>query len=168
MSFLGKGRKSDRIELGTELGVTIPPEAVIANIKRLITSNENYDEGFVKQVFERIIEERIKREENERLPKSLYFMRFKGAFKKYCSKNKKEISLSVIDHESSVTADKYLRKVTINNRSVSCLLDTGASSCLLKESLAERLRSNMTPCKKDLYSFGNQKCPVLKSLEQQT
>ncbi|GIY65220.1 hypothetical protein CEXT_769071 [Caerostris extrusa] len=29
MSFLGKGRKSDLIELGTELGVTIPPEAVI-------------------------------------------------------------------------------------------------------------------------------------------
>ncbi|GIY28167.1 hypothetical protein CEXT_303451 [Caerostris extrusa] len=91
-------------------------------------------------------------------------MRFKGAFEKYCSKNKKEISLSVIDHESSVTADKYLRKATINNRSVSCLLDTGASSCLLKESLAERLGINMTPCKKDLYSFGNQKCPVLQSL----
>ncbi|GIY18630.1 uncharacterized protein CEXT_683771 [Caerostris extrusa] len=88
----------------------------------------------------------------------------KGHSKKYCSKNKKEISLSVIDHESSVTADKYLRKATINNRSVSCLLDTGASSCLLKESLAERLGINMTPCKKDLYSFGNQKCPVLQSL----
>ncbi|GIX97633.1 hypothetical protein CEXT_727211 [Caerostris extrusa] len=64
-----KGRKSDLIELGTELGVTIPPEAVIANIKRLIISSENYDEEFVKQVFERIIEERIKREENERLEK---------------------------------------------------------------------------------------------------
>ncbi|GIY76034.1 hypothetical protein CEXT_68201 [Caerostris extrusa] len=68
MSFLGKGRKSDLIELGTELGVTIPPEAVIVNIKRLITSSENYDEEFVKQVFERI-KERIKREENERLKK---------------------------------------------------------------------------------------------------
>ncbi|GIY63393.1 hypothetical protein CEXT_148581 [Caerostris extrusa] len=55
--------KSDLIELGTELGVTI----TIVNIKRLITSSENYDEEFVKQVFERIIEERIKREENERL-----------------------------------------------------------------------------------------------------
>ncbi|GIY71779.1 hypothetical protein CEXT_772291 [Caerostris extrusa] len=70
-------------------------------------------------------------------PCTLYGL--KGHSKKYCSKNKKEISLSVIDHESSVTADKYLRKATINNRSVSCLLDTGASSCLLKESLAERL-----------------------------
>ncbi|GIX78747.1 hypothetical protein CEXT_311351 [Caerostris extrusa] len=62
MSFLGKGRKSDRIELGTELDVTIPPEAVIVNIKRLITSSENYDE-FAKQVFERKIEERIKKRE---------------------------------------------------------------------------------------------------------
>ncbi|GIY91904.1 hypothetical protein CEXT_359291, partial [Caerostris extrusa] len=61
MSFLGNGRKSDLIELGTELGVTIPPEAVIVNIKRLITSSENYDEEFVKQVFERIIQERIKK-----------------------------------------------------------------------------------------------------------
>ncbi|GIX98002.1 uncharacterized protein CEXT_128001 [Caerostris extrusa] len=154
MSFLGKGRKSDLIELGTELGVTIPPEAIIVNIKRLTTSSENYDEEFVKQVFERIIEERIKREENER-----------GIQKKNIAQRiKKEISLSVIDHESSVTADKYLRKATINNRSVICLLDTGASSCLLKESLAERLGINMTPCKKDLYSFGNQKCPVLQSL----
>ncbi|GIX86239.1 hypothetical protein CEXT_725261 [Caerostris extrusa] len=67
MSFLVKCRKSNLIELGTEPGVTIPPEAVIANIKRLITSSENYDEEFVKQVFERIIEERIKREENERM-----------------------------------------------------------------------------------------------------
>ncbi|GIY99149.1 hypothetical protein CEXT_696621 [Caerostris extrusa] len=75
---------------------------------------------------------------------------------------------SVIDHESSVTADKYLRKATINNRSVSCLLDTGASSCLLKESLAEHLEINTTPCKKIFYSFGNQKCPVLQSLEQQS
>ncbi|GIX98904.1 hypothetical protein CEXT_204141 [Caerostris extrusa] len=69
MLFLGKSRKSDLIELGTELGVTIPLEVVIANIKRLITSSETYDEEFVKQVFERIIEERIKREENERLEK---------------------------------------------------------------------------------------------------
>ncbi|GIY95480.1 hypothetical protein CEXT_518731 [Caerostris extrusa] len=69
MSFLGKGRKSDLIEFGTELGVTILPEAVIVSIKRLITSNENYDEEFVKQVFERIIQERIKRQENERLEK---------------------------------------------------------------------------------------------------
>ncbi|GIY01530.1 hypothetical protein CEXT_264301 [Caerostris extrusa] len=66
-------RKSDLIELGTELGVTIPPEAVIVNIKRLITNSENYDEEFVKQVFERIIEERIKREENERLEKQRTF-----------------------------------------------------------------------------------------------
>ncbi|GIY33644.1 hypothetical protein CEXT_236061 [Caerostris extrusa] len=31
MSFLGEGRKSDLIELGIELGITIPPEAVIKN-----------------------------------------------------------------------------------------------------------------------------------------
>ncbi|GIZ00071.1 hypothetical protein CEXT_25361 [Caerostris extrusa] len=74
-----------------------------------------------------------------------------GHSKKYCSKNKREISLSVIDHESSVTADKYLRKAAINNRSFSCLLDTGASSCLLKESLEERLGINMTPCKRSLF-----------------
>ncbi|GIX89304.1 hypothetical protein CEXT_296451 [Caerostris extrusa] len=91
-------------------------------------------------------------------------MRFKGHSKKYCSKNKKEISLRVIDHESSVTADKYLRNATINNRSVSCLLDTGASSCLLKESLAERLGINMTPCKKDLYSLDIFDSQVLQSL----
>ncbi|GIX97632.1 hypothetical protein CEXT_727201 [Caerostris extrusa] len=72
----------------------------------------------------------------------------KGHSKNIAQRIKKEISLSVIDHESSVTADKYLRKATINNRSVSCLLDTGASSCSLKESLAERLGINMTPCKK--------------------
>ncbi|GIY66426.1 hypothetical protein CEXT_528501 [Caerostris extrusa] len=81
-------------------------------------------------------------------------MRFKGAFKNIVQRIKKEISLSVIDHESSVTADKYLRKATINNRSVSCLLDTGASSCLLKESLAERLGINMTPCKKIFIPLG--------------
>ncbi|GIY98134.1 hypothetical protein CEXT_361281 [Caerostris extrusa] len=69
MSFLRKGLKRDLIELRTEIGVTIPPETVIVNIKKLITSSENYDEEFVKQIFERIIEERIKREENERFEK---------------------------------------------------------------------------------------------------
>ncbi|GIY77046.1 uncharacterized protein CEXT_810111 [Caerostris extrusa] len=175
-----------------------------------------------KQVFERIIEERIKREENERLEKenerlekenekqrqieieerekrrqmeieenekqrqmeieerekqrtfelkklklqneNKVMYQTSTEYDTNAPENKKEISLSVIDHESSVTADKYLRKATINNRSVSCLLDTGASSCLFKESLAEHLGINMTPCKKDLYSFGNQKCPVLQSL----
>ncbi|GIZ02357.1 hypothetical protein CEXT_622211 [Caerostris extrusa] len=98
---------------------------------------------------------------SKRLPKSLYFMGFKGASKKYCSKNKKEISLSVIDHESSVTADKYLKRLQLI---IVLFADTGASSCLLKESLAERLGINMTPLQKYLYSFGNQKCPVLQSL----
>jgi len=69
MSFLGKGRKNDLIELANELGEIIPPEAVVVTIKNIIINSKNYEESFVKEVFERIIEERLKREENEKLEK---------------------------------------------------------------------------------------------------
>lgn len=65
MSFLGKGRKNDLIELASEIGETVPPNAVVIEIKNIITKSKNYEETFVKQILERIIEERIQREENE-------------------------------------------------------------------------------------------------------
>ncbi|GIY50311.1 synapse-associated protein 1 [Caerostris extrusa] len=65
ISFLGKGRKSDLIEFATEIGGTIPPETFIVDIKKIITSNKNYDKEFIKKDFERIIQKRIKKEENE-------------------------------------------------------------------------------------------------------
>ncbi|GIZ03236.1 TD and POZ domain-containing protein 4 [Caerostris extrusa] len=65
--FLGKGHKSDLIELATEIGETIISEAIIANIKDIIADSKSYDEEFVVQVFEIIIEEKVKRKQNEKL-----------------------------------------------------------------------------------------------------
>ncbi|GFU39230.1 hypothetical protein NPIL_436171 [Nephila pilipes] len=64
-----------------------------------------------------------------------------GHTKKYCTKNKNEPranTLSICDRESS-SPNRYLRTAHINNHEVTALLDTGSSSCLLKESVAANL-----------------------------
>ncbi|GFS62922.1 CCHC-type domain-containing protein [Nephila pilipes] len=89
-----------------------------------------------------------------------------GHTKKYCTKNKNEPranTLSVCDRESS-SPNKYLRTAHINNHEVTALLDTGSSSCLLKESVAANLGLKISPCKTNIFSFGNQLNPVSQSL----
>ncbi|GFT94341.1 uncharacterized protein NPIL_178011 [Nephila pilipes] len=89
-----------------------------------------------------------------------------GHTKKYCTKNKNEPranTLSVCDRESS-SPNRYLRTAHINNHEVTALLDTGSSSCLLKESAAANLGLEISPCKTNIFSFGNQLNPVSQSL----
>lgn len=66
MAFLGKGRKADLLDLANELGVTASAEMVIAEIKTAITSSKDYDEDFVKVLFETILAEK-KLEKAEKL-----------------------------------------------------------------------------------------------------
>ncbi|GFT22396.1 uncharacterized protein NPIL_105441 [Nephila pilipes] len=58
----------------------------------------------------------------------------------------------------------YKKTTCINGHRVTALLDTGSSSCFLKESVARNLGLNILSCKKDLYSFSNQLNPVTQSL----
>ncbi|GFS66551.1 CCHC-type domain-containing protein [Nephila pilipes] len=89
-----------------------------------------------------------------------------GHCRKQCTRNKNEktmITFSIRDQELS-TFNMYKKTACINDHRATALLDTGSSSCFLKESVDRNLELNILPCKKDLYSFGNQFNPVTQSL----
>ena len=92
----------------------------------------------------------------------------RGHVKKNCPKNSepRRENLNVYATKESVAPDKYLREGKINNQTVSALIDTGSSSCLMKSTVAKRLGLNVSQCKKDLYSFGSQTNPVIKNVKK--
>ncbi|GFU49428.1 hypothetical protein NPIL_488821 [Nephila pilipes] len=65
------------------------------------------------------------------------------------------ITFNVRDQKSSAS-NMCKKHGFINGYDIIALLDTGSSSCLLKESVSRNLEPNILPCEKDFYSFGNQ------------
>ncbi|GFV49215.1 uncharacterized protein TNCV_237491 [Trichonephila clavipes] len=58
MAFLGRSRKEDLRMLATELGLAPSDNLKIIELKDLITNCDRYDEEFVKDVLNVIVEER--------------------------------------------------------------------------------------------------------------
>lgn len=59
MTFWGKSKKVDLIELATELSLPVPAEAKVVDLKHIITESESNDEKFSKELLDRITEDRI-------------------------------------------------------------------------------------------------------------
>ena len=66
MSFLGKGRKQDLLLICEELGEHVDHLSKVPEIKKVILGSESYDETEVKVILDRIVEERLREEENEK------------------------------------------------------------------------------------------------------
>ncbi|KAG8199780.1 hypothetical protein JTE90_000873 [Oedothorax gibbosus] len=66
MSFLGKGKKQDLLVICEELGEELDHLSKVPEIKKVIVGSESYDEIEVKVMLDRIIEERLRNEENEK------------------------------------------------------------------------------------------------------
>ncbi|GBM16537.1 hypothetical protein AVEN_148915-1 [Araneus ventricosus] len=77
-----------------------------------------------------------------------------------------EESLSVrLVGENSGESNSFLKKAKINNfDNVQALIDTGSSCCLLKISVAQKLKLKFERAANKIYSFGNQKMPALTSI----
>ncbi|GBM72860.1 hypothetical protein AVEN_39758-1 [Araneus ventricosus] len=61
--------------------------------------------------------------------------------------------------------DLYLKKVKLNNCvNMQALIDTGSSCCLLKISVAQKLKLKLEPAVNKIYGFGNKKMPALTSI----
>ncbi|GFU24058.1 hypothetical protein NPIL_585121 [Nephila pilipes] len=72
---------------------------------------------------------------------------------KQCTRNKSEpkiIAFSVRDQEST-SCNMHSKTLIINGHRVTALLDTGSSSCFLKESAYQNLELNILPYKTNLY-----------------
>ncbi|GFU19058.1 hypothetical protein TNCV_430911 [Trichonephila clavipes] len=67
MSSLTKGRKVDLINLALELNETVPPDSELIDLRNVITGSEYYEEGFVKYLFNRVIEERVEKEKEKKV-----------------------------------------------------------------------------------------------------
>lgn len=67
MAFLGKGKKCDMIALAQEMQIEVPHDSRIFEIKDLIIKSHNYEENFVRDYFKTIVDERLFREEQERI-----------------------------------------------------------------------------------------------------
>ncbi|GBM26216.1 hypothetical protein AVEN_22778-1 [Araneus ventricosus] len=77
-------------------------------------------------------------------------------------------SLSVrLVGENSDESNSFLKKAKINNcDNVQALIDTGSSCCLLKISVAQKLKLKFERAVNKIYSFGNQKMPALTSIRR--
>ncbi|GBL77540.1 hypothetical protein AVEN_41914-1 [Araneus ventricosus] len=77
-----------------------------------------------------------------------------------------EESLSVrLVGENSDDSNSFLKKAKINNcDNVQALIDTGSSCCLLKISVAQKLKLKFERAANKIYGFGNQKMPALLSI----
>ncbi|GBM88110.1 hypothetical protein AVEN_17092-1, partial [Araneus ventricosus] len=77
-----------------------------------------------------------------------------------------EESLSVrLVGENSDESNSFLKKAKINNcDNVQALIDTESSCCLLKISVAQKLKMKFERAVNKIYGFGNQKMPALTSI----
>ncbi|GBO44891.1 hypothetical protein AVEN_79208-1 [Araneus ventricosus] len=77
-----------------------------------------------------------------------------------------EESLSVrLVGDNSDESNSFLKKAKINNcDNVQALIDTGSSCCLLKISVAQKLKLKFERVANKIYDFGNQKMPALTSI----
>ncbi|GBN07250.1 hypothetical protein AVEN_62720-1 [Araneus ventricosus] len=67
--------------------------------------------------------------------------------------------------ENSDESNSFLKKAKINNcANVQALIDTGSSCCLLKISIAQKLKLKLERAVNKIYGFGNQKMPALTSI----
>ncbi|GBM35301.1 hypothetical protein AVEN_38166-1 [Araneus ventricosus] len=67
--------------------------------------------------------------------------------------------------ENSGENNSFLRKAKINNcDNVQALIDTGSSCCLLKISVAQKLKLKFERATNKIYGFGNQTMPALTSI----
>ncbi|GBN57942.1 hypothetical protein AVEN_29884-1, partial [Araneus ventricosus] len=67
--------------------------------------------------------------------------------------------------ENSEESNSYLKKAKLNNFDpVQGLIDTGSSCCLLKTSVAQKLKLKTEPTVNKTYGFGNQKMLALMSM----
>ncbi|GBM13710.1 hypothetical protein AVEN_119997-1 [Araneus ventricosus] len=75
-------------------------------------------------------------------------------------------SLSVrLVGENSGESNSFLKKAKIINcDNVQALIDTGSSCCLLKISVAQKLKLKFERAANKIYGFGNQKMPALTSI----
>ncbi|GFS41812.1 retrovirus-related Pol polyprotein from transposon 412 [Trichonephila inaurata madagascariensis] len=119
MAFLGKGKKQDILQLSEELGINAALNMTVPSIKIAITNREDYEEEFVKNLYETIIANRKREEELERAEK----MRLEELVRERALKEK-ELQLK-FDLEKFKIESGF--RGSVNGQELDILRDTGAT-----------------------------------------
>ncbi|GFS99795.1 uncharacterized protein TNCV_1062551 [Trichonephila clavipes] len=66
MAYLGRGRKRDLVLVATELGETASDGMKMIELKQIIVGSKNFEDEFVKNLLETVVNERVEIENLER------------------------------------------------------------------------------------------------------
>ncbi|UYV68110.1 hypothetical protein LAZ67_5003085 [Cordylochernes scorpioides] len=88
-----------------------------------------------------------------------------------CTRPKEGLKVANLEVEGleTVPPDVYLKDVKIDNKeTVKAMIDTGSSSCLMRESVARRISVDIEPDSTSLYGIGNQTAPAARTVGKTT
>ncbi|UYV64551.1 hypothetical protein LAZ67_3001165, partial [Cordylochernes scorpioides] len=94
-----------------------------------------------------------------------------GHKERNCTRPKEGLKVANLEVEGleTVPPDVYLKDVKIDNKeTVKAMIDTGSSSCLLRESVARRISVDIEPDSTSLYGIGNQTAPAARTVGKTT
>ncbi|UYV69805.1 hypothetical protein LAZ67_7000807, partial [Cordylochernes scorpioides] len=94
-----------------------------------------------------------------------------GHKERNCTRPKEGLKVANLEVEGleTVPPDVYLKNVKIDNKeTVKAMIDTGSSSCLMRESVARRISVDIEPDSTSLYGIGNQTAPAARTVGKTT
>ncbi|UYV82416.1 K02A2.6-like [Cordylochernes scorpioides] len=94
-----------------------------------------------------------------------------GHKERNCTRPKEGLKVANLEVEGleTVPPDVYLKDVKIDNKeTVKAMIDTGSSSCLMRESVARRISVDIEPDSTSLYGIGNQTAPAARTVGKTT
>ncbi|UYV77850.1 hypothetical protein LAZ67_15002575, partial [Cordylochernes scorpioides] len=94
-----------------------------------------------------------------------------GHKERNCTRPKEGLKVANLEVEGleTVPPDVYLKDVKIDNKeTVKAMIDTGSSSCLMRESVARRISVDIEPNSTSLYGIGNQTAPAARTVGKTT
>ncbi|UYV70924.1 hypothetical protein LAZ67_8001121, partial [Cordylochernes scorpioides] len=94
-----------------------------------------------------------------------------GHKERNCKRPKEGLKVANLEVEGlkSAPPDVYLKDAKIDNKeTVKAMIDTGSSSCLLRESVARRINVDIEPDSTSLYGIGNQTAPAARTVGKTT
>ncbi|UYV68266.1 hypothetical protein LAZ67_5003653 [Cordylochernes scorpioides] len=94
-----------------------------------------------------------------------------GHKERNCTIPKEGLKVANLEVEGleTVPPDVYLKDVKIDNKeTVKAMIDTGSSSCLMRESVARRISVDIEPDSTSLYEIGNQTAPAARTVGKTT
>ncbi|UYV72237.1 hypothetical protein LAZ67_9002287, partial [Cordylochernes scorpioides] len=94
-----------------------------------------------------------------------------GHKERNCTRPKEGLKVANLEVEGleTVPPDVYLKDVKIDNKeTVKAMINTGSSSCLMRESVARRISVDIEPDSTSLYGIGNQTAPAARTVGKTT